>query len=881
MCIRDRYQRRVRGRRSLPMDFAMVQMSLLLLPLVSATVQAAQPPSGVDIARSSNVVWSDPIWANDGSGAMPIGNGDVASSVWVDNTTGDLRLLLTKSDVFDEFGQPVKVGALRFEFDPPLWNASRPAAPAAAPDCTGDPSATFCQTLDIATSTVMIRTAEVSVWVWTALNAPLRADGGSRPVPDRRAGELHVNASGSFALRVTVEPYRVEGAKSPLGPGLCDPGVEHADVVVDASPGTSLEKAITWYHYNHINCTMFNSTMAGQGLDPAVYPHLPDPFCGRTWGAAVVEAPPRSSSLVSEDAGAALTSQGRTLSGVDLVVTLLTLPPAEGNDRIWLEEIVKFVRSNKLVASSADAACVNDAHGAPMDRSGSWQSRCATTWEEIMARSYVQLTPNNHMHNNNNHDRHHNHLASTTAAAQISDHANWDRYLALIQGRAAYSAIKFNGQDFTANLTGSGWDFRQWGSGYWWQNTRQPYYNAIAQGDQDTMRSFLDFYLRMLPYVVARTAAQFKGMDSSLGEGAALFEETSTQFGLYLPSGGLGWGCDSPVPRPDGASQNSYIRYHWTGGLELALMVLDQWEGFGSVLDLNKYLPIATAVVSAFRQRWPNLDSQTNKTDMWPSQALETYQCKDPRTRANCPTNSAPDLAGLHSVLPRLIALPASANLTKDQREQFQKQLDLLPALPTTNAANPKYSPTKISAYELSKTGPGRSNSENTAMYAVHPFRLYGTWKSNLSVAQQTYLERPSPCNAGWCQDVIQAAMLNLTDEAASQLAARAAAPPATGFRFPGFAQHYQDFEPSLDHFGFMRTALDYMLVSPVDDAERRLLVFPTFPTDRWNVRFKLHAALGTTIEASCQNGTLEYLNVDPPERRADVIVLNCDVPAQ
>jgi hypothetical protein len=40
---------------------------------------------------------------------MPIGNGDVTSSVWVDEVTGDLRLLVSKSDVFDENSQPVKV----------------------------------------------------------------------------------------------------------------------------------------------------------------------------------------------------------------------------------------------------------------------------------------------------------------------------------------------------------------------------------------------------------------------------------------------------------------------------------------------------------------------------------------------------------------------------------------------------------------------------------------------------------------------------------------------------------------------------------------------------------------------------------------------------
>ena len=34
---------------------------------------------------------------------------------------------------------------------------------------------------------------------------------------------------------------------------------------------------------------------------------------------------------------------------------------------------------------------------------------------------------------------------------------------------------------------------RGWGADYWWQNERQPYYNVLAQGDLDTMRSFLDF----------------------------------------------------------------------------------------------------------------------------------------------------------------------------------------------------------------------------------------------------------------------------------------------------------------------------------------------------------------------------------------------------
>ena len=90
--------------------------------------------------------------------------------------------------------------------------------------------------------------------------------------------------------------------------------------------------------------------------------------------------------------------------------------------------------------------------------------------------------------------------------------------------------------------------------------------------------------------------------------------------------------------------------------------------------------------------------------------------------------------------------------------------------------------------------------------------------------------------------------------------------------------RHYQDYEPSLDHYGFMRTGLDYMLMTPLDDAKQTILLFPTFPTDKWDVRFKMSAPLNTTIEASCQGGKLEYLLVTPAERKADVTVLNCAV---
>ena len=73
-------------------------------------------------------------------------------------------------------------------------------------------------------------------------------------------------------------------------------------------------------------------------------------------------------------------------------------------------------------------------------------------------------------------------------------------------------------------------------------------------------------------------------------------------------------------------------------------------------------------------------------------------------------------------------------------------------------------------------------HSSTRRRYVAHPFRLYGIGKTtDITLAQQAYEERHSPCNDGWCQDIIQAAMLNMTDAAALQLAGRASASPVRG----------------------------------------------------------------------------------------------------
>lgn len=61
---------------------------------------------------------------------MPLGNGDVTASAWVSSESGDLRILIGKSDIFDQNSQPVKAGVIRVSFSPPLWSeANIPSDP--------------------------------------------------------------------------------------------------------------------------------------------------------------------------------------------------------------------------------------------------------------------------------------------------------------------------------------------------------------------------------------------------------------------------------------------------------------------------------------------------------------------------------------------------------------------------------------------------------------------------------------------------------------------------------------------------------------------------------------------------------------------------------
>lgn len=247
-------------------------------------------------------------------------------------------------------------------------------------------------------------------------------------------------------------------------------------------------------------------------------------------------------------------------------------------------------------------------------------------------------------------------------------------------------------------------------------------------------------------------------------------------------------------------------------------------------------------------------------------QSLETYQLDA--------VNPTPDIAGLKSVLPRLLALPE--NLTSaNQREKWNKILNDLPPLPRGKTVHGKLgdyghgdADGKTIILPAEKYG-RTSNGENPESYVAFPYRLYGVGKPDLSLARDTFAARRFPQNTCWGQDGTQAAILGLTEVA--QKAAIAEFTDYGDQRFIWFWKAGHDWIPDLDNGGSGMITLQNMLMQC--DGQR-ILLLPAWPK-AWTADFKLHAPHQTTVTGHVENGKVTGLKVIPARRAKDVVVIS------
>jgi alpha-L-fucosidase 2 len=726
----------------------------------------------------------DVVWDRPGSGSkdsMPAGNGDISLNVWSEKETGSVCFYIGKSDAWDESGRLLKIGKVRIKIEPnPFLSGAR-----------------FTQRLNLADGAVEVTAGEgrdeATIRVWADANRPVV--------------RVEARVPSSSAVTASTEPWRLapEEMKDELVSGLnfwrdlFGPTVVQPDVVVD-DPGSR----IVWYHRNP-ETPSFAKAVAMQGLEGA---GIVDPLKDRIFGAVMA-----GEGFIKKDARSLVSDKG-AVRGIGLHV--LALQPATPAG--WLEAADKQV----LATDAAGAAAAWGAHRAH--------------WREFWNRSwiYVRSAPG---------DRIKTPLGDEDAGFVVSRGYTLQRFVSACAGRGAYP-IKFNGSLFTVDEAGAeGFaDYRRWGPGYWWQNTRLPYMSMPASGDFDLLRPFYRMYSGLLPLSLYRTRLYF-------GHGGAYFPECINFWGIVFPET---WGNRNLADMPERIQASGYHKYEWVGGLEMAAMMLDHFSYTRDETFLRETaLPFTAAMLTFFDEHYKT--GPDGRLDMTPSQSLETWwQC----------TNPMPELAGLHYLIKTSKTLPGGL-LPEDFKVLLARLEPKLPPIPTREIDG-------VRMLAPAERFANKSNVENPELYAVYPFRLYGIGKPGIDLAIRALDRREDRGHFGWRQDDIFMAYLGLANDARKAVVSRARNHDANE-RFPAFWGPNYDWTPDQDHGGVLMKTFQAMLLQTDG---RRIFLLPAWPKE-WNMEFKLHAPQETVLEGAYRDGKMVLLKDTPESRRRDVEMPN------
>ena len=740
--------------------------------------------------QACNVVWHAP--SHDAQGSVPLGNGEIGLNAWM-SLQGELCFYIGRTDSWGDNGRLLKIGRVRIVLDP----APNPSILRQTLDL---PSGTWHVTLGPCDDHHMNSQVDIQLWV------------------DAHHPVIHISIDSTIPIAATahIELWRTEPEE------LME--LEISDIMLDrespdqrrdatiVEPDTVLQDLpdwIGWFHHN-VKSVGPELTAELQGLTGF---NRADPLLGRTFGAAILTA-----EGIRVNDRELQSSQGYS---VEFQIPVLSLHPSSPS--AWLsgmEDLIAVVRQADL--TSRRAAHVQ------------W-------WKEFWERSWIEIS-----------------APEATAAREaelVSRSYALQRYVQACAGRGRYP-IKFNGSIFNVPYPGKQGDadYRRWGPGYWWQNTRLPYYSMCAAGDYEMLKPLFRMYAQDLLALWRYRTQRYFGHDG-------IFFSECVYFWGDVFTETYGW---TPyAEREDPLQESRYHKWEWVGGLELVFLMLDYFDHLQDREFLQEtILPFADLTLVFFDHYYPTNDQ--GKLVMHPSQALETWW--------DC-TNPMPEIAGLRAVAQRLLALPAEVT-TPQQRAAWEKLLQKIPELPTREEEGVRmFAPADAFAWQR--------NIENAELYVVFPFRLLSFEKEDRELALAALQQRSFLGYYGWRQNDLFLAYLGLAESARSAVVSRAdnhnhdcmgRANPEGAMqnlaRFPAFWGPNFDWYPDQCHGGVLNTTLQAMLLQCEG---KKIFLCPAWPLE-WDVSFRLYAPYHTTIEGSVKQGVLEY-QITPVARKVDVEV--------
>jgi hypothetical protein len=785
--------------------------SLLLTGFFPRLLAQSRPIDYCDIA------WKSP--SMNAGGSMPCGGGDIGLNIWVEK--GDLLFYFSRSGTFDENNAFLKLGRVRIRLSPnPLEGTN------------------FRQELVLRDGSVVIsgggnngsgsggsrNHVSVKVRVWVDVHRPVIhiEMNSNKPVGAEAVYESWRTTDRPLSGKANnADSYKWAAKQAPGGQVITYRDsirfLNKKDLRVSVR---GQDAGLLFYHRNRPGPTVFDVTVHQQGLD-SVKSQLNDPLRDLTFGGLLLgdgmwpAGIDHGKYLDTDFSGWKLVSDHRSRHRtIDLY--LATGQTASAED--WMDSLRHVIKEAQAHEKTA------------------W-AETRTWWEKFWDRSFIYIGGK-----------------ENSTEWQAGRNYQLFRYMLGCNAYGQYPT-KFNGGLFTydPSLTDTSCrytpDFRNWGGGTMTaQNQRLVYFPMIRTGDFGMMRPQFAFYLRSLKTAELRTEVYW-------GHKGASFTEQIENFGLPNTAE---YGWDRPAGYNPGVEYNAWLEYEWDTVLEFGLMMLETERYTGE--DIHGYLPFIESCLRFFDEHYQwlarirgrkTLDAAGHLV-LYPGSAGETYKMA---------TNSSSTIAGLRTILTRLLELPAGY-LSDAEKKYWAGMLDRLPPLSFRSFDG---HPTIAPAAGWQRV----NNTESMPLYPVFPWGLYGVGKPGLDTALNTWkydtdvVKFRSPL--GWKQDNIFAARLGLADAAALLTVQKL---KDSERRFPAFWGPGFDWAPDHNWGGSGMIGLQEMLMQ-TDGKTIRL--FPAWPKD-WDVHFKLYAPYHTTVEAVLKKGKVEMLKVEPEERRKDVI---------
>ena len=723
--------------------------------------------------------------ADDENGVMVLGNGELGATAWL-GADGTLHTVLQNSDSWNEGGRHVKTGALDYETKSPV------------------DAGTYRQELSLA------------------------------------RGEFE--ASWKSGGRTVSLRYRIQQGTDSIA--VCDvrgaPEVEARVVNWRLYPGGAKEFGVGEYELGNRFCEgKYQKNVSGMKFTINADRLVPGGWCHVNRNATVAEMMKvydyyqatgdlGKPDLLSNRVFGGVTRSASAPHDVLFLTAVTCLHPCK-DETEWLR------RTNEML----------DRDGWDIAREEAKRAEHRAAWAKFWERSHIVVAPAAGAASKGRHNRVGAETVAEECAAVTTAYAA-QRYLTACAGRGRLP-IRFNGSIFTISYKGDP-DYRRWGSGYWWQNTRLPYYPMFAAGDLDQLHPLFRLHLRLLDFSMKRTRKY-------LNHGGAYIPECIQPWGDHF-IGSYGPICEWK-DRPDKLQEHGYHKYEWLCQLELSLLLLNYWAYTGDdAWFKEKALPAIREYVRYFDEHY-GLDAK-GRYLMHPAQAAETWwDCTNPMT----------EVAGLMCVTDLLLALPDGV-LSPEDRALFAKIRARVPDLPVRKLDDGGivFAPGEKFAMH--------HNCETPELYCVFPFRLCSFEKPNAEIGRRTYRDgRFHKLYRGWSQDEMNAAYLGLTEEAREHIADRALTHSKKIYRWPAYWGPNFDWCPDQDEGGIFQNTIQSMLLQVEG---KKIFLMPAWPRD-WNCSFKLHAPCNTTVEGRVENGEVKDLVVTPVPRLADIVVKKTD----